>query len=127
MRSANRSAETFAGEMRVCSSCAPSSSGDDRSVARRRHLSEDAWAGGCLWSEDLPTRIARLSAASPLRARRDCCDCVATEPTMRPGYHRRRLRFLASHLILDSAERARREHRHPESVDTRKSLPPLTH
>jgi hypothetical protein len=26
-----------------------------------------------------------------------------------------------------SAERARREHRHPQSVDTQKSLPPLTH
>src|SRR3984957_7787557 len=30
-------------------------------------------------------------------------------------------------LTPSSAERARRERRHPQSVDTQKSLPPLTH
>ena len=38
---------------------------------------------------------------------------------------RRRLHFLGSHLILDSAERARREHRHPKASTHRRALPPL--
>jgi hypothetical protein len=59
-------------------------------------------------------------------ARRNCCDRVATAAGMRSRDPRRHLCLLAFHVILDNAERARREHSQPESVDTRKRLPPLT-
>jgi hypothetical protein len=54
-----------------------------------------------------------------------CCDGVATAACMRAYDPRRRLHFVAFRVILDSAERARRERRHPKA-STPRELPPLT-
>jgi hypothetical protein len=53
--------------------------------------------------------IGRFAIVTIPSARRNCCDRVATVAGMRSDAPQRRLCLLASHLILDSAERARRE------------------